>query len=111
MRKSVLMIVAIVCATGLMGFSKKDYQKLSYCPQPQKTQYFYCENCGAKFTSVRELTNNKCIRSKGNHKLYEGTEKKSYTCKHCGRKFPSIKELTANRCLKNPSGERHSPAL
>lgn len=76
-----------------------------------KPQFFYCENCGAKFSSIRDLTSNRCNRSNGNHKLYEGTEKDSYVCKYCGRKFPNIKELTANRCLRNPSGERHSPAL
>ena len=80
-------------------------------PHQNKPQFFYCENCGAKFSSIRDLTSNRCNRSNGNHKLYEGTEKDSYVCKYCGRKFPNIKELTANRCLRNPSGERHSPAL
>ena len=111
MRKSILMSVALICATCLMSFGEKDHQEISSCQQTRKTQYFYCEKCGARFTSVRELTSNKCNRSIGNHKLYEGTEKKSYICKYCGRKFPSIKELTANRCLKNSSGERHAPAL
>jgi len=80
-------------------------------PHQNKPQFFYCENCGAKFSSIRDLTSNRCNRSNGNHKLYEGTEKDFYVCKYCGRKFPNIKELTANRCLRNPSGERHSPAL
>lgn len=80
-------------------------------PHQNKPQFFYCENCGAKFSSIRDLTSNRCNRSNGNHKLYEGTEKDSYVCKYCGRKFPNIKELTANRCLRNPSGERHSPVL
>lgn len=83
----------------------------SNSPHQNKPQFFYCENCGAKFSSIRDLTSNRCNRSNGNHKLYEGTEKDSYVCKYCGRKFPNIKELTANRCLRNPSGERHSPAL
>ena len=83
----------------------------SNSPHQNKPQFFYCENCGAKFSSIRDLTSNRCNRSNGNHKLYEGTEKDSYVCKYCGRKFPNIKELTANRCLRNPSGERHSPTL
>lgn len=46
----------------------------------------YCEYCGKKFASVRQLTSATCVRhpdgpNKGRHKLYEGTEKSEYTCK------------------------------
>ncbi|MDR2835173.1 MAG: hypothetical protein LBV69_03090 [Bacteroidales bacterium] len=53
---------------------------------------FYCEYCGAKYSSVSSLTSNWCSKhpdgaSKGKHKLYEGSEKNKYTCKYCGQMF------------------------
>ena len=80
---------------------------------------FYCEYCGQKFSSVQNLTSNRCLKhpigpNKGYHKLYEGLEKIQYTCKYCGQKFSSIQSLTSNRCLKHPLGSNkgfHSPAL
>ena len=50
---------------------------------------YYCEYCGRRYSSVRELTGNKCPRhpegtNKGFHSLYEGSEKSSYACKYCG---------------------------
>ena len=43
-------------------------------------QNFYCEYCGAKYSSISSLTNGYCPRhpngtNKGKHKLYEGGEK------------------------------------
>lgn len=79
----------------------------------------YCEYCGKKFASVRQLTSATCVRhpdgpNKGRHKLYEGTEKSEYTCKYCGKKFPSIQVMTGGQCVHHPKGENkghHSPAL
>lgn len=72
---------------------------------------YYCELCGAEFTSVQSLTINSCSRIKGKHKLYEGSPKSEYTCKYCGQKSHSIRTLTMNRCHKNPYDNRHAPAL
>ena len=49
-----------------------------------------CEYCGKSASSIRALTGTPCTRHplgscKGNHKLYEGSEKPIYTCKYCGR--------------------------
>ena len=79
----------------------------------------YCKYCGQKFSSVSALTANKCQRHpngafKGNHELYEGSEKSKYTCKYCGQQFSSISSLTANKCHRHPNGAfkgNHSPAL
>ncbi len=82
-------------------------------------QKFYCEYCGADYTSVQALTRNKCSRHpegayKGNHKLYEGGEKSKYTCKYCGSTFSTISSMTRNKCTRHPNGVNkgnHSPAL
>ena len=83
------------------------------------SQKFYCEYCGQKFASVKDLTSNHCSKHpdgthKGRHKLYEGGEKSEYTCKYCGQKFKTLVDLTSNHCLKHPNGIHkgwHSPAL
>ena len=80
---------------------------------------FYCINCGFKSNSVSSLTNLSCIRhplgpGKGNHILYEGSEKAQYVCKYCGFKATSIAALTNLSCLRHPNGAgkgKHSPAL
>lgn len=80
---------------------------------------YYCEYCGHKFPSVRQLTSATCPRhpdgsNKGRHKLYEGTEKSTYTCKYCGHRFPSILVMTDGTCPNHPKGSnkgRHAPAL
>ena len=80
---------------------------------------FYCVNCGRDFTSVRELTTRTCPNypngfCKGNHVLYEGSEKAKYTCKWCGRQFSTIREMTSRTCPEHPNGfckGNHSPAL
>jgi len=80
---------------------------------------YYCENCGAKHSSISSLTDNYCSRhpqgtNKGKHMLYEGSEKSQYLCKYCGTKHSSISDLTNNYCSKHPQGTnkgKHSPAL
>lgn len=79
---------------------------------------FYCEYCGAKYSSVSSLTSGSCPKhpngpNKGKHKLYEGSEKSQYTCKYCGAKYSSISSLTSGSCPKHPSGPnkgKHAPA-
>ena len=61
---------------------------------------YYCEYCGAKYSSVSGLTTGSCSRHpngphKGKHKLYEGSEKSQYVCKYCGTKYSSLSGLTA----------------
>lgn len=81
--------------------------------------YFYCEYCGGKFSSMAALTNMHCNRhpdgvNKGYHKLYEGSEKSKYMCKYCGLQSSSIQSLVATHCVKHPNGVNkgyHSPAL
>jgi DNA-directed RNA polymerase subunit RPC12/RpoP len=80
---------------------------------------YYCEYCGAKFSSVSSLTNAFCTKhplgsNKGRHKLYEGGEKAKYTCKYCGQSFSSISSMTSTTCPKHPDGShkgKHAPAL
>ena len=80
---------------------------------------YYCEYCGARFSSVKSLTEYSCNRHpagrhKGNHKLYEGGEKSKYTCKYCGQQFGSISSMTDNSCMRHPDGQykgNHAPAL
>jgi len=74
---------------------------------------FYCKCCGAKFSSVVNLTSSSCSKNPEGkrHALYEGTEKSQYTCKYCGSKASSLVNLTASSCSKNPVGKHHSPAL
>ncbi len=80
---------------------------------------FYCEYCGAKYSSVSSLTSRSCHMHplgshKGKHKLYEGSEKAQYTCKYCGAKYSSISSLTSRSCPKHPNGShkgKHAPAL
>ena len=72
---------------------------------------FYCEYCGARFSSVSSLTSNVCTRSPTKrHSLYEGSEKPKYTCKYCGVQLSTIANLTSNNCSKSPT-KRHHPAL
>ncbi|MGL5958850.1 MAG: C2H2-type zinc finger protein [Phocaeicola sp.] len=83
------------------------------------TKSVYCEYCGHKFPNARLLLNSTCPRhpngsNKGNHKLYEGSEKSKYTCKYCGKSFHSIQAMIGGSCSKHPSGSNkgnHSPAL
>lgn len=76
---------------------------------------YYCEYCGAKYSSVSQLTGNYCTRhpdGRGKHKLYEGSEKSQYVCKYCGSKYSSLSMLTGNYCTRHPNGKgKHSPAL
>ena len=80
---------------------------------------YYCEYCGAKYSSVSGLTAGSCSRHpngphKGKHKLYEGSEKSQYVCKYCGTKYSSLSGLTAGSCARHPNGSnkgKHSPAL
>jgi predicted nucleic acid-binding Zn ribbon protein len=80
---------------------------------------FYCVNCGKDFASVRDMIMSPCQKHplgsfKGNHILYEGSEKSQYTCKYCGKKFSSIRNMTWSPCQYHPKGAfkgDHSPAL
>lgn len=80
---------------------------------------YYCEYCGTKRTSVSSLTCQPCTQhpsgnNKGNHKLYEGSEKSQYFCKFCGTKRPSISSMAIQSCPRHPNGNnkgKHSPAL
>lgn len=85
----------------------------------KKQENYYCEYCGHKFNSVRILTSTTCSKhpkgtNKGNHKLYEGSEKEKYTCKYCGKSFPSIMVMVNSQCINHPNGANkgnHYPAL
>jgi DNA-directed RNA polymerase subunit RPC12/RpoP len=68
---------------------------------------YYCEYCGTKYSSVTLLTGSSCHRhpngpNKGKHKLYEGSEKRTYTCKYCGTAYSSLTSLTGS-CLPSSS--------
>ena len=80
---------------------------------------YYCEYCGMKYSSAKALLAARCPRhplgpGKGNHKLYEGSEKIQYICKYCGLKFSSISSMVRLRCTRHPNGPAkggHAPAL
>ena len=80
---------------------------------------YYCEYCGHKFSSPRQLASATCPRhpdgsNKGRHKLYEGRIKSTYTCKYCGRQFSSIMQMVGATCSCHPNGSNrgnHAPAL
>ena len=82
-------------------------------------QNFYCEYCGAKYSSIASLTSGYCLKhpngpNKGKHKLYEGGEKSEYFCKYCGAKNKSLQSLVNGYCFKHPNGPnkgKHAPAL
>lgn len=82
-------------------------------------KYFFCKNCGMKFSSVQSLTSSPCQRhpsgpGRGRHELYEGLEKSCYTCKYCGKMSRDLRSLTSSRCRRHPKGPakgNHSPAL
>ncbi len=76
---------------------------------------FYCELCGADFSSPKALLENSCLKNKvgstiGRHVLYEGGEKSIYTCRYCGKQYSSIKDMVFNSCPRREFGERHAPA-
>lgn len=87
--------------------------------KPMKKRNYYCEYCGHKFPTVRQLTAGTCPlhpngSNKGRHKLYEGTEKRSYTCKFCGKHFSTILQMVSATCPDSPKGSNkggHAPAL
>ena len=78
-------------------------------------QNFYCEYCGAKYSSISFLTSGSCPNhpdGKGRHKPYKGDEKSQYSCKYCGAKYSSISFLTSGSCPDHPNGKgKHAPAL
>lgn len=80
-------------------------------------QNFYCEYCGAKYSSISFLTSGSCPNhpdGRGKHKLYEGGEKSEYFCKYCGTKNKSLQSLTNGYCPRHPNGTnkgKHAPAL
>ncbi len=75
----------------------------------------YCKYCGRSFTSLTDLTSNRCSSnprgSGARHVPYGGIENSPYHCQYCGRSFTSLTDLTSNRCSSNPqgSGARHVP--
>ena len=80
---------------------------------------YYCKYCGAKASSIANLTSSSCSRhpagpNKGKHALYEGAEKPKYACKFCGTSASSISSLTSSLCARHPLGSNkghHEPAL
>ena len=81
---------------------------------------YYCAYCGQSFKSVSELTRVAlCARHRdcpvrGNHKLYERTDKTVYICLYCGMEARTIDRLTSSTCVHHPKGHNrghHEPAL
>lgn len=77
--------------------------------------HFYCELCGAEYSTPKDLLNNSCLKNKvgstiGRHVLYEGGEKSIYTCRYCGKQYSSIKDMVFNSCPRREFGEKHAPA-
>lgn len=83
-------------------------------PNQSSQPRFYCELCGADFSSPKALLENSCLRNRvgstiGRHVLYEGGEKSIYTCRYCGQQYSSIKNMVYNGCPKRAFGEKHAP--
>ena len=81
-----------------------------------ENRIYFCEYCGKKFHSIKDLATNLCKRHpdgayNGRHKLYEGRTKKFYECVYCGKDAKSIADLTANKCKYSPIGGSHRPRL
>ncbi len=105
-------LITIACALTIsLTAQNKNNDKMA--------KIHYCEYCGHKFPDIRLLTTASCVRhpngsNKGNHKLYEGSEKTKYNCKYCGKQFSSILVMTGATCLHHPKGSHkggHAPAL
>lgn len=111
----ILLIPTAFCLSGMTFMPST----LNENPKMEKQKNYYCEYCGHKFSSVRQLTSGTCPRhpdgsNKGRHKLYEGSEKSEYTCKYCGKKFRSIQVMVSGQCVNHPNGSNkgyHAPAL
>lgn len=81
-----------------------------------ENETYFCEYCGKKFHSIKDLVANLCKRHPGRvhggkHKLYEGRVRKTYECVFCGKEAKSIADLTANKCKHSPMGGNHRPRL
>lgn len=84
-------------------------------PNQSSQPRFYCELCGAVFSSPKALLENSCLKNRvgstiGRHVLYEGGEKSIYTCRYCGQQYSSIKDMVYNGCPRREFGEKHAPA-
>lgn len=76
----------------------------------------YCKYCGRQANDVANLVKSSCPNhpngfSKGNHALYQGTEKPQYTCQYCGKKVNSIMNLTQSSCIRRTNKLHCEPAL
>ena len=119
--KNIFCLAFLIPATLFLSFPGTTLIPFTFSNSPtmENQKNYYCEYCGHKFTSVRQLTSGTCPRhpdgsNKGRHKLYEGSEKSEYTCKYCGKKFPSIQVMVGGQCVNHPKGENkghHAPAL
>jgi uncharacterized protein YgiM (DUF1202 family) len=96
--------------------SKKENK--NYSPIPKKVimekPNYYCENCGKKYTNVKDLLSNSCPQNpngvyKGTHSLYQGSEKLKYFCKYCGKSYSNLFDLCNNTCTGQKG--HHRPAL
>ena len=93
----------------------KQIRNSFFNPNQSSQPRFYCELCGAVFSSPKALLENSCLRNRvgstiGRHVLYEGGEKSIYTCRYCGQQYSSIKDMVYNGCPKRAFGEKHAPA-
>jgi hypothetical protein len=93
----------------------KQIRNSFFNPNQSSQPRFYCELCGAVFSSPKALLENSCLRNRvgstiGRHVLYEGGEKSIYTCRYCGQQYSSIKDMVYNGCPKREFGEKHAPA-
>ena len=68
--------------------------------------YFYCEYCGDKFSSIESLTSKSCAKHPNG--FHKGKHKQSYYfCKYCGT--PNYLQTTLKLCPKNIRGRNHKP--
>lgn len=102
--------------TSTVDSSNDNYSSREIKGSDVENEAYFCEYCGKKFHSVKDLAANLCKRHPdgahgGKHKLYEGRVRKTYECVYCGKEAKSIADLTANKCKHSPMGGNHRPRL
>ncbi|MCR2005403.1 hypothetical protein [Bacteroides acidifaciens] len=102
--------------TSTVDSSSDNYSSREIKGSDVENETYFCEYCGKKFHSVKDLAANLCKRHPdgahgGKHKLYEGRVRKTYECVYCGKEAKSIADLTANKCKHSPMGGNHRPRL
>lgn len=111
----IVLLSVLASCIGIENSNSKISNNNSDFSSANKKEEYYCEYCGKKFDSIRDMAINSCKKHPdgilaGSHKLYEGsTNKEWYECKYCGKRAKSIFDLTSNKCRYAPNEGWHRP--